>query len=121
VDIDDRPYEAAFAELGRTFPHSLGDGGAKYFYLILTLTPIGDEVTLDFAKHEALQAYDKIIVDPEESHAANTLWINDHFLVPRGFPKTWIKLEALGLPIIELDVSEMRKMDGGLTCLSIRF
>jgi predicted AlkP superfamily pyrophosphatase or phosphodiesterase len=49
-DIDDRPYEAAFAELGRTFPHPLGDGSSKYFYLILTLTPIGDELTLDFAK-----------------------------------------------------------------------
>ena len=49
-DIDDRPYEAAFAELGRTFPHALGDGSSKYFYLILTLTPFGDELTLDFAK-----------------------------------------------------------------------
>jgi predicted AlkP superfamily pyrophosphatase or phosphodiesterase len=49
-DMDERPYEAAFAELGRTFPHALGDGRAKYFYLILTLTPIGDELTLDFAK-----------------------------------------------------------------------
>jgi predicted AlkP superfamily pyrophosphatase or phosphodiesterase len=48
--IDDRPYEAAFAELGRTFPHSLGEGSSKYFYLILTLTPVGDELTLDFAK-----------------------------------------------------------------------
>jgi predicted AlkP superfamily pyrophosphatase or phosphodiesterase len=49
-DLDDRPYEAAFAELGRTFPHALGDGNSKYFYLILTLTPIGDELTLEFAK-----------------------------------------------------------------------
>ena len=49
-DIDDRPYEAAFAELGRTFPHALGDGSAKHFYLLLKLTPIGDELTLDFAK-----------------------------------------------------------------------
>ena len=49
-DIDDRPYEAAFAKLGRTFPHSLGDGSSKYFYLTLKLTPIGDELTLDFAK-----------------------------------------------------------------------
>jgi predicted AlkP superfamily pyrophosphatase or phosphodiesterase len=48
--IDDRPYEAAFGELGRTFPHSLGDGSSKYFYLILKLTPVGDELTLDFAK-----------------------------------------------------------------------
>jgi len=49
-NIDDRAYEAAFAELGRTFPHALGDGSSKYFYLVLTLTPMGDELTLDFAK-----------------------------------------------------------------------
>jgi hypothetical protein len=49
-NIDNRPYEGAFAELGRTFPHALGDGRAKHFYLILTLTPMGDELTLDFAK-----------------------------------------------------------------------
>jgi len=46
---DDRPYEADFKPLGRTFPHPLG-GDTKYFYLFLTLTPIGDVLTLDFAK-----------------------------------------------------------------------
>jgi hypothetical protein len=47
--MDDRPYEADLKPLGRTFPHSL-DGDSKYFYLILTLTPVGDALTLDFAK-----------------------------------------------------------------------
>jgi predicted AlkP superfamily pyrophosphatase or phosphodiesterase len=46
--MDDRPYEANFPPLGRTFPHHFGDN--KYLYLILTLTPVGDELTLDFAK-----------------------------------------------------------------------
>ena len=78
-------------------------------------------VTQDFTSHEALNAYDKIIVDEEAQYSANTLWINDHLLMPRGFPDTKTKLKSLGLPIIELDVSEMQKMDGGLTCLSIRF
>jgi dimethylargininase len=78
-------------------------------------------VTQDFASHEALNATDKIIVDKEEEYSANTLWINDHLLMPRGFPGTKTKLKSLDLPIIELDVSEMQKMDGGLTCLSIRF
>jgi dimethylargininase len=41
--------------------------------------------------------------------------------MPEGFPGTKTKLKRLGLPIFELDVSEMQKMDGGLTCLSIRF
>ena len=78
-------------------------------------------VTQDFACHEALNGYNKIIVDQEEEYSANTLWLNDHLLLPGGFPNTRTKLERLGLPIIELDVSEMQKMDGGLTCLSIRF
>jgi dimethylargininase len=78
-------------------------------------------VTQDFTSHEALNRYDKIIVDKEAEYSANTLWINDHLLVPRGFPDTKTKLKSLALPIIELDVTEMQKMDGGLTCLSIRF
>ncbi|MEE9543813.1 MAG: alkaline phosphatase family protein [Thermodesulfobacteriota bacterium] len=49
-DMDDRPFEAAFAELGRTFPHFLGDGSSKYFNTVVSLTPFGDELTLDFAK-----------------------------------------------------------------------
>lgn len=78
-------------------------------------------VTQDFAGHEALNGYDKIIVDKEAEYSANTLWINDHLLMPSGYPGTKAKFKSLGLPIIELDVSEMQKMDGGLTCLSIRF
>jgi dimethylargininase len=78
-------------------------------------------ITGDVADHEAFYEYDKIMVGNEESYAANTLWINNHLLMPKGFPSTKAKLKRLGLPIIELDVSEIQKMDGGLTCLSIRF
>jgi dimethylargininase len=77
--------------------------------------------THDFANQESLKGYDKIIVDAQEAYAANTLWVNDHLLTPKGFPKTRKKLDAMGMDIIELDMSEVRKMDGGLTCLSIRF
>jgi len=47
--MDDRPYEADLKPLGRIFPHPLG-GDTKHFYLLLTLTPVGDMLTLDFAK-----------------------------------------------------------------------
>ena len=47
-NMDDRTYEANLQPLGRTFPHHYGDN--KYLYLILTLTPVGDELTLDFTK-----------------------------------------------------------------------
>jgi dimethylargininase len=78
-------------------------------------------VTDSFARHEMLNAYDRIIVAAGESYAANTLFINDRLLMPRGFPATRKKLEKLSLKIIELETSEVRKMDGGLTCLSLRF
>ena len=77
-------------------------------------------LTEDFAGHDQFKHYEKIVVDPHESYAANTLLINGHLLTPRGYPGTLKKLQALGLGIIELDTSEIRKMDGGLTCMSIR-
>ena len=78
-------------------------------------------VTKNLADHQAFAHYDKIVLDEDEQYAANTLWVNDTLLIPKGFPKTYSSLAHLGLKIIELDVSEVRKMDGGLTCMSLRF
>ena len=78
-------------------------------------------ITEDFAENVQFEGYDTLIVNNEESYAANTLFVNDHLLVPRGYPDTRKKLEVLGFKIIELDTSEVRKMDGGVTCMSIRF
>ncbi len=46
---DDRPYETALPGFGRTFPHPFGTPGDKYFTTLLTISPAGDELTLDFA------------------------------------------------------------------------
>ena len=78
-------------------------------------------VTRHFANSEHLSGYAKIVVERTEEYAANTLLVNEHLLMPAGFPRTRKQLEPLGLKIIELEVSEVRKMDGGLTCMSIRF
>lgn len=78
-------------------------------------------VTKDLADYPAFASYEKIILDAGEESAANTLWVNDTLLMPKGFPKTHAKLAQLGMRIIELDVSEVQKMDGGLTCISLRF
>jgi dimethylargininase len=67
------------------------------------------------------ERFNKIVVKPEETYAANSLWINDTVLVPSGFPDTKRKIEAAGYITITLDVSEFRKVDGGLSCLSLRF
>ena len=62
-----------------------------------------------------------IILDPEEYYSANCLRVNDYLLIAKGFPKSKKKILDLGYNIIELDMSEFRKMDGGLTCLSLLF
>jgi len=49
-DADDRAYETDFPGFGRTFPHPYGKAGDKYLTTRLTLSPAGDELTLDFAK-----------------------------------------------------------------------
>jgi dimethylargininase len=78
-------------------------------------------ITEQFAGRDEFKGYDTIIVDKTEEYAANTLLINNNLITPMGFPNTMKKLESTGFGIIELDVSEVRKMDGGLTCMSLRF
>lgn len=85
---------------------------------------VGDNtllLTAPFADLGIFKDYSKIVLSEADAYAANTLWINDTLIVPRGFPHVSKALSQQGLPIIELDVSEMAKMDGGLTCLSLRF
>lgn len=78
-------------------------------------------VTRDFADHPAIQNF-KIMICPDgEEYAANTLLINGTLITPTGYPQTRAMLDGLGMPVVELDTSEYRKMDGGLTCLSLRF
>ena len=68
-----------------------------------------------------LRSFNMIVIDREEDYAANCLRINDYVLVPKGFPKVKANIDALGYKIIELEMSEFQKMDGGLSCLSLRF
>ena len=49
-DKDDRPWETDLAGYGRTFPHPFGSADGKYFTTLLTISPAGDQLTLDFAK-----------------------------------------------------------------------
>ncbi len=71
--------------------------------------------------HRAFKKYDLIRVPDEESYAANSLWINDRVLVPMGFPATLENIRNAGYETTELDMSEFKKLDGGLSCLSLRF
>jgi len=65
--------------------------------------------------------YDLICLNSTEEYAANCLSLNGRILIASGFPGVKRELELLGYPTVSLDMSEFQKMDGGLSCLSLRF
>ncbi len=65
--------------------------------------------------------YNIIKVEENEKYAANSVKINNYVLIPKGFEKLKESILSLGYKIIEIEMSEFRKMDGGLSCLSLRF
>jgi len=75
----------------------------------------------EFLTLPAFSNFNILAVDQDESYAANSVWINGKVLVPMGFPKTIKMIKEAGYQTIEVDVSEFRKLDGGLSCLSLRF
>ena len=60
-------------------------------------------------------------LSPAEAYAANCLLLNGKVLVAAGFETTQKHVEHLGYETIALEMSEFQKMDGGLSCLSLRF
>jgi dimethylargininase len=64
--------------------------------------------------------FDKIVADSHEEYCANCIRVNTYVLVPAGFERTKAQIAARGYELIELEMSEFRKVDGGLSCLSLR-
>jgi dimethylargininase len=77
--------------------------------------------TGEIAAHPALDGWEIVPVPEGEEYAANAIRVNDAVVSARGFPATRAALATLGYTLIELDMSEYRKMDGGLSCLSLRW
>lgn len=67
------------------------------------------------------EGYTIVDVAEGEEPAANSIRINDVVFMPRGFPITTQRVKDAGFVVIELDNSECQKIDGGLSCLSLRF
>lgn len=75
----------------------------------------------EFISKPEFSSFKKIEIDPAEQYAANCVWINDRVLIADGYPNTRKLIEKAGYQTIPLDMSEFRKLDGGLSCLSLRF
>jgi len=77
--------------------------------------------TGEFPSKPEFQRFNILKIHLDESYAANCVWINGSVLVPKGFPKASATIQEAGYDTIEVDVSEFQKLDGGLSCLSLRF
>jgi dimethylargininase len=75
----------------------------------------------ELANHKAFRAYDPVRVNASEQYAANCVRVNDYVLVAAGYPEFQRTLEDLGYQTLSVEMSEFQKMDGGLSCLSLRF
>lgn len=62
-----------------------------------------------------------IAVHPDESHAANALLIGEKIIYPSSYPRTRQRLEVDGLSLFPIDVSELIKAEGAVTCCSLVF
>lgn len=68
-----------------------------------------------------MAGYEFIETAAGESYAANCVRVNDTVLVAEGYPQLATRLDELGYAVRRLEMSEFRKMDGGLSCLSLRY
>ena len=85
---------------------------------------LGDRtlVVIDaLAAHPVFSGWDIIRVPKGEEYAANCVLVNDTVFFAQGFPRLERALRERGYRLTVLPMSEFQKMDGGLSCLSLRF
>jgi dimethylargininase len=108
-------YTASFVDIRQT---------PGILHLKSGISYLGDNrmVLIDaLAGHPDFKSYELIHTQSGEEYAANCVRVNEHVLLAAGFPAFEAAIRALGYPVIALDMSEFQKMDGGLSCLSLRF
>lgn len=75
----------------------------------------------EFLSKADFNKFNIIEIGEEDSYSANCIWVNHTVIIPAGYPETKAKIQKCGYDILELDMSEFQKLDGGLSCLSLRY
>lgn len=73
------------------------------------------------AKNPVFREYERLIPHRDDEYAANCVRINEFVLTAEGYPAFHQMLQEAGYSLQVVDMSEYHKMDGGLSCLSLRF
>ncbi len=96
----------------------------EIFHLKSACTYLGNDyilITPGYFDDKYFSEFKKIIVPKKYEYSTNCLSINGKVLIPEGYPITKKFIKDEGFTTIEIPMSEFRKGDGGLTCLSIIF
>ena len=97
---------------------------AGCLHLKSSVTAVTDDLLLvnpawvDASRFGSVRAID---VDPDEPHAANALLVGEAVIFPKSYPRTRARLSACGIAVTEVDVSELQKAEGAVTCCSLVF
>lgn len=131
IGISERTNETAAVQL-KSILASFGYGCSfvdirgvnDLLHLKSGLAYLGDNrlaVVDSIAERIEFSEYELVKVNPGEEYAANCVRINDHILIAKGYPRFAATVSGLGYQTIQLEMTEFQKMDGGLSCLSLRF
>lgn len=93
-------------------------------HLKSAVTQVGEAILLinhRFVDRAVFGDWQTIEVDPSEPHGANALWLRGAVLYPEQHPLTRRRMETAGLRVLSLDLSELAKAEGGVTCCSLVF
>jgi dimethylargininase len=94
----------------------------RCLHLKSAVTPVAEQTLLlnpDLADPAAFAPLRCIEVDPAEPAAANALLVGKRVIFPSALPKTVLRLEGEGVAVRTVDISELAKAEGGVTCCSL--
>ncbi|MDE9449251.1 dimethylarginine dimethylaminohydrolase [Aliiroseovarius sp. Z3] len=125
-DRTDAAGVAELAEIVREWGHNLREvftpPGVLHFKTDCSL--LDGETILSTRRLDAsgcFEGYRVLHVADGEEAAANSIRFNQFVLMPAGFPRTSEMLSNAGYDVVEINNSECAKLDGGMSCLSLRF
>lgn len=96
--------------------------GVLHFKTDCSLLAVGVILsTARLAVSGCFEGYEVVLVPEGEEAAANLIRVNDRVLMAAGFPRTVALLRDRGITVREVPNSECALIDGGMSCLSLRF
>jgi dimethylargininase len=95
---------------------------SRFLHLKTGVAYLGDDdlvVARELVDKDPFRRFDKVVVPAEEEYGANCIGINGRVLVAAGYASAKRGVSERGYEVTELEMSEFRKLDGGLSCLSL--